>query len=297
MSTLLNFIKKLNMRIEKPVVMKDTEATLKELQTMVVPMLKEMSEQAKIAPFKSKYFNNLSSHVYAYVKFARKSNNFWLDLGQAFSNVSANCDELHRLVEEYLAQDTLRDAISARGANLVRMAGVMSFVSSYATAAMDFAVQQESVALGNSDETPPAQYKYMFDEIEKFSRLLADVSIDPKQFKTLFTDIPEVYLSADNMASAAAMFAEKELDPFSNLRGVSNWVGSPIYSIRLAYETWQADRFHAAKDRKKMLELRLIHLQNQLEKSPNPRLEKEIEGLQARINKYDRKFREIEASL
>lgn len=297
MSALIDFVKKLNTRIEKNTVLSDLDSILKELQNFGIPMTKDLADQAKLAPFSSDYYNSLASHVYDQVKFPRKSQSLWLDLNQALLNVQANCAEVKRLAEEFLAEDTLRDAMTARGANLLRMASAMSFVSSYTLDAVDYALKMEAVKLGDSNDIPPAQAKYVEGGVERFARLLADCCLEPKKFNKLFSDIPDVYLSDKNMAAAAAMFKDTQLDPFDSIRGVSNWRGSPIYAIRMMWETWQASRFHAAKDRKKMMELRLIHLQNLQQGGSNPRLEKEIEGLQARINKIDRDIRKVEESL
>jgi len=296
MSSLISFIKSLNPRIQKPVVLKDIDAVIKELRDVAIPMTNDLSVSYKAAPFKSKWFDVFENNVRAEIKFARKSDNFWTDLNSALQIMLVNAQHLRKYTEDYLQEDTLRDGITAKATNIVRMVSAMSFASGFVIDAADYTLVQEAVTLGQPDDTPPAQAEYLNRNIEKFAQVMADCCIEPKKFEKLFADIPDVYVSEKNSSTVAAMFSNKQLDPFPNM-STTNWVGSPIYSARLVWETWMADRYHASKDRKAMLELRLIHLQNLQANSPNPRLEHEIEGLQARIRKYDKKIREIEESL
>ncbi len=297
MSGLLSFIKKLNPRIQKPMVLKDLDSVIKELKDVAIPATSSLSASASVAPFKSKWFEVFENNVRAEIKFSRKSADFWLDLNSALQTVLVNAESLRKMVDEHLQQDTLRDGITAKASNIVRMVSAMSFVSGYVIDACDYALVQEAVVLGQSDETPPAQADYINKNIDKFASALADCAIAPATFNKIFKDIPDIYVSDANASTVAAMFSNKQIDPFANLSGMKNWVGSPIYSAQLVWETWMAERYHAAKDRKAMLELRLIHLQNLQANNPNPRLEREINGLEARIRKYDKKIRDIEDGL
>lgn len=297
MQALLNFIDRLNPRIQKPTVQKDMEATIKELNGFAIPMVKSMGDQAKVVPFKSEFHKVFESQVRNYVKFERKNDNIWINLHEAMANVSTNANELKRLIDDVLQEDTLRDGINARAAHMLRMAGAFSFVSSFTLELTDYVLKQEAVKLGDADDTPPAQAKHMAASLERYAAVLSECAMPPKVFAKMFADLPEVFVSSKNASSVAAMFTPKQVDPFSTIGRVSNWASSPVFMLRMLWETYQAERYHAAKDRKAMLELRLLHLQNKLDNNPSPRLQKEIEGLESRINKYDKKIREIEASV
>lgn len=297
MSALTDFISKLSLRIRKPKVKSDIESTIKELREYTIPMAKEMATQYSVVPFSSEFYKVLESHVYDNMSFKRKSPNMWLNITDALLNVQENAILLEKQVNDYLQEDTLRDGISARSAQLLRMISVISFVSSYTLELCNYILAQEAVGLGDEDTTAPIQAKFMKDNIVRYCRSLADVSINPSQFETMFADIPDVFLNKQNESQVQSMFSAKALDPFKNMIGLSGWTGSPIYNIRMAWETYQAERYHANKDKKAMLELRLIHLQNRQNKENNPRVQKEIEGLEARIRKYDQKIRQVEESL
>lgn len=297
MSALFNFVKSLNPRIRKSDAQSEIETTIKELREYTLPMARTLSEQHKVVPFKSSFYKVFEANVYDHVKFSNKGTNLWLNISGALNNVLENAEVTKKLINDVLQEDTLRDGVTARVAHVLRFAGALSFVSRYITEVADYILSQEAVALGDEDSTAPAQAKYLKDNIEKFARLLADTSIPPKDFQRMMADIPDAYVSEKDASTVMSMFTSKQLDPFTKMAGMSNWINSPVFVIRMMWETYQAERYHAAKDRKAMLELRLIHLQNRQQNENNPRLQREIEGLEARIRKYEQKIRKIEESI
>lgn len=297
MANLFDFIKSLAPHIKKPTVQRELDATIKELTSLTMPMVKSMADTTAASPLTNDFQEVFESHIRDSLKFARKGSNIWLDLYAALTNVQANADIVKKLVDDLLQEDTLRDGITARSAQLVRMAGTISYVNTYTSEVCDFVLSQESVKLGSEDDTPPAQARYIRDGLAKYAALLKDVSIPTKEFEKLLSDVPDAYVTGGASSLVEDLFTAKQLDPFNSIRGVQGWTGSPVFAARMMWESFWADRFHAMKERKAMLELRLIHLENQRAQSPNPKLQREIEGLQARINKYNRKIREVEASL
>lgn len=297
MTILTDFIKSLATHIKKSTVQNEVNATLKELSTVTMPMVKSLGDASSVNAFKSEFFGVFESQLRDNLKFARKGGNAWLDLYAALVNVQANTETLKKMVDELLQEDTLRDGITVRSAQLVRLSGACSFVNSYTAELCDYAVTQEAVKLGSPDNTPPAQAKHIRENLERFCRILQDVSMAPKDFNKILSDVPDAYIKGGDADLITSLFTPKQIDPFGSIRSTDGWTGSPIFAGRMMWESWQADRFHNLKERKKMMELRLIHLENVRAHSPNPRLEAEIEGLQSRINKYDRKIREIEATL
>lgn len=296
-STLFDFIKTLDPRIQKASVIKDMDAIISEMGSYVLPMVKSMADTSTSAPLNSEWFQVFESNIQTGLKTPKRSTNCWLDLYSALLNVQANATQLRTSIEARLQEDTLRDGITAVASNMIRMVAAMSFVCSYTSEACDYLIAQESVHLGDSDDTPPAQARYIRSNIEKYVTILKDISIDPKEFAKRFDVIPDVYISEKNRANLSSLYAAKDIDPFANLNLASGWSGGIIYNMRLMWESYHAERFHAMKERKAILELRLLHLNNQRAGSSNPRLQKEIEGLQSRINKYDRKIRDVEASI
>ena len=87
-----------------------------------------------------------------------------------------------------------------------------------------------------------------------------------------------------------------KIDLFDNLP--TGFIGSPIYTVGLVFAQWEADRHKELKDKKKLLELRLLHLRLLQEQGKgDANQEKEITYLQRRVTDIDYKVSKIESSL
>lgn len=297
MSLLTDFIKSLAPHIKKATVQRELDSTLKELTTLTMPMVKNMADTTSASPLKNDFMKVFESHIRDNLNFSRKGGNIWIDLYAALVNVQANGEAVKKLVDELLQEDTLRDGITVRSAQLIRLAGAISFVNTFTAEVTDYSLAQEAVKMGDADATPPAQARHIREALPRYAQLLKDVAMPPKEFSKLLSDVPDAYIKGGKSDLVHDLFTPKQIDPFGAIKMAQGWTGSPIFAARMMWESYQAERFHAMKERKNMMELRLLHLENMRANSPNPRLQAEIEGLQARINKYDRKIREVEASL
>jgi ribosomal protein S4 len=67
--------------------------------------------------------------------------------------------------------------------------------------------------------------------------------------------------------------------------------------VRLVIADWQNARYASNADKKKMLELRLLHLRMLADKKESPQLENEIKYLEKRIDNITHNMREVEESL
>lgn len=296
---LLTYIQSLSTRISKTTVQKDIEATLKELDNQVLPTMHSVAEMYRVHPFTSLANKQLEAELYVEIKFRSKAANYLFDLQSLLQNARTNLVTIQKAVDLHVQQDTLRDGVTSRVAHLIRSVSAISFISRFTLDIMDFLLEAEtdSKANGTNSEIPPARTKYILGSIERYVRLLADFGVPPKDMEKLLEDLPDVFVSAQNQRAITAMFRANELDPFKKMSGLTNFVGNPIYHGRLFLADWEAKRYNGAKDKKTVMELRLIHLRNLLDNSPNPRVEREIEGLQKRIDQYDRYIREVEASV
>lgn len=296
----LTYIQSLAPRISKPVVQKDIEATLKELDNQVIPMAHSVAEMYRVHPFTSLASKNLQAEIYGEIKFRSKAANYLFDLHTLLQNARANLVTIQKAVEVHVQQDTLRDGVTSRVAHLIRSASAISFISRFTLDILDFLLESETDSKtheASATEIPPARTKYILSSIERYVRLLADFGVPPKDMEKLLEDLPDVFVSPQNQRAISSMFSPAQIDPFRKTSLITNFVGNPIYHLRLMLADFEAKRYNAAKDKKVVMELRLIHLKNLLDNSPNPRVEREIEGVQKRIDSYDRYIREVEASV
>jgi hypothetical protein len=63
----------------------------------------------------------------------------------------------------------------------------------------------------------------------------------------------------------------------------------------MAIANYQIERYNSNKEKKKVLELRLLHLRLLNDGKNDPKIEKEINYIQRRVDSLDRKIKDSEA--
>lgn len=295
---IFSYINRLRTNVEKNAVSKDIDATIKLLTTQVIGSVASVADHARITTPKSKVAKEFESDFYAAIKMSRKPSNVFLALGEQLDIMLVNLESLKKIVEDNMEQDNLRDGITARGAHMIRTASSMGWVARFTQDLIDMILRQETADVtGEPDDGPPAQERYLMSRITEYCRVLSDMSIPNKDFLKIFSDLPSVYLDRDNKGGIANSLSRTELDPFKNLATMDGFRGNPIYMVRMMFLNSEISDYQAAKDKKQVAELRLMHLKNVIAGSPNMAIEREIEGIQKRIDSYNQKIREVEATV
>jgi hypothetical protein len=129
-----------------------------------------------------------------------------------------------------------------------------------------------------------------------FAKLLSVYGLPSDEFKEIVEKVPDIVVLKDEAEKAISLHNIAEAEPLVVLP--DNFIGSPIYALRLAYATWQAERYKELKDKKKLLELRYLHYKYLKEQGEGDAMvEKEIMYLQKRINEIDYKLAKMEESV
>ena len=140
------------------------------------------------------------------------------------------------------------------------------------------------------------QKEFITKNIWIFARMLALYGENHDVFKDRLEDITEVMLPKEEVDNVVDIYNAEKIDMFNNLP--NEFIGSPIYSVRLIFAQWEADRYRELKDKKKLLELRYLHMKLLKEQGQSDvNMEKEIEHLQRRITDIDYKLSKIEADI
>ncbi len=105
---------------------------------------------------------------------------------------------------------------------------------------------------------------------------------DPKDIAKALKGLPDSTITELTEKTLPAMLGEKAVDPFS-LRHLSVQV-NPFYFIGMLKAEYQANKYKGAKAELELLQLRKLNLEKLLAKSPDARLEKEIEYMANRVS-------------
>ena len=299
---LYDFIKGLLPKIEKDTVVEDLVATIKDLDNVTIPSLSQASAFFRTYKVKGDETIKLEkAWKDTYKTKLMRQPTFVGDIHIAMGNLRTNADFILKQVELIASRDMVSQAMTAQKAILVRAAEHMSFCTRFASDALNLIYDSESgkVMDKSSHEElaiPKQSRERIVRQMATFGRLMTIYGVDPSLFSKSYVKVPDLLLSVDTVEIVSQTYNEAEIDPF---RGTlqAGFIGSPIYHIRMVIADWQTRRFKAAEDKKKALELRLLHLKNQSEGNSSAALEKEIQYTQDRIDKYDRYISEVEEDL
>lgn len=295
---IINFIKSLLPHIDKEDVMEDIDNTKSEIVSGVIPAYQSASIYFKASGIKSD--SNLDIQKVFYrnyeIKARGKKSNMVEDISTALIDVKTNLDYLADQVENLFNRDIIKDGLTLRKAILLRGVEHMTFMSRYSVDLLNLIYINEAKTANTeltegfaaSDRTAKMTEKNLFI----FARLLYWYSQDLEKFKVTLARGKEAILNDATTQNVIALYNEEEVDPIASGL-VNEFEGNPIYHIRLIIAEWQSDRYKSFKDKKKMLELRLLHLKS-METGSDPKLEKEIEYVQDRITSIEYKMSKME---
>ena len=298
---IINFIRGLLPRFDKSRVMEELRVTISELEQTVIPSYSAAADYFKQNKLKSK--NNLDRSALFYRNCdvsGGKQATFIGDIARRLEFIKANAEYVLESLEKTLEHDVLSSALNAQKALLIRAASDISFVSRYSLDLLTVIYSTEATER-NQDVVGSVgvllnQVTRVDQRLIQFARILSDYGIPLAKFEKLIGSVPEVIINDSTIDSLKGLYQGKQIDPMSNV-GVSNFQGSPILWIKMNIAEWQAHRYKVNKEKKKGLELRLLHLKELQKGQNNPRLEKEIEYIQERVEKMSYEMNEMEAEL
>ena len=301
-----DFVKSALPILQRNSVLEDIDITLAEIDKTVQPSYGFASQHFDVNRLSSTESKDLEDSFYRNFKFSGnakkypKVGNFISEINRALVNVRQNLEYVRELVDTVLERDVVREGLTTKKAILLRAAESMSFISNYSLDLLNLVYCHEARQAGISESDiivpPPAKLKEINTHIQMFASALATYGISNADFKKIYLDVPDVSVAPQDEDAVKGMYSARELDPLETIY-VSNVVLNPIYHIRMVVAEWQYKRYESNKAKKKVLELRLLHLQLQNEKQSSAPVQKEIKYLQSRIDGLDRDLSEVKKSL
>lgn len=299
---ILLYLKALFPMLEKNKILEDLDITNNELEKNILPSYSDAADYFRLNKITSADTKDLINIFYRNfdLKRSTKQSNIISELNNRIKNLIQNTNFIKEQIEITLEKNIINDGLSAKKVSLIRSAEYMSFLTKYLGDFLNYVYVNEAIAkdsiIKESMELSPASIKYVNQNLLRFARIFSDYSIDPDDYKKLYAKIPEISLSSKTENSINGLYTEKEIDPYSSGL-VSHFSYNPIYHIRMVIAEWQTNRYNANKEKKKILELRLLYLKMKKDDKNDAALEKEINYLQGRIDNLERKMRDVEDSL
>ena len=217
-----------------------------------------------------------------------------------FKNIKINGDYLLKEISDAVNDVVVSGALTAYKANLLRSVAHYYFMTRFAMDLANFFYVIESeesgMDLSKDYKLNNKQKEFIIKNMWVYARMIGVYGQDHGHFKTKLDGIDEITLPKDQVDEVIDIYNSDKIDVFNNLP--ANFIGSPIYSIRLVFAEWESQRYKNLKDKKKLLELRFLHLKLMKEQNQSDiNIEKEITYLQRRVTDIDFELSKIEKDL
>ena len=297
---IIDFIKSLLPRMNKSSILEDMRITNTELDTIVIPSYSAGTAHFKSNKIKSPVIKDLANVFYRNATLiGGKKSSLVEDIYRQLPNLKENSEYIQSQIELLLEKDILSQGLTAKKAILIRAAESISFISKYSLDLLNYIYVNEAIELNTEVEEAfklsPVAIKHIKDKIADFALLLTEYSAPNDKLANAITSIPEVIVNSKTASAVSGVYKDTDLDPFSGY--ANNFTYNPIYHLRMCIAESQAARYKANKEKKKVLELRLLHLKMLNEDKQDPKIEQEIEYNQSRVDKIERQMKEIEESM
>jgi hypothetical protein len=299
---LLGFIQSLIPHISKNDVLEDIRITRQELESTTIPATSQAAEHFKITKIKSQNAKDLVNIFYRNYDLAKQSSsvNIAAEIAEKLQVVLNNLKFVEKEFENSASSDIIAEGVTVKKAVMLRTVDQTTFISRFTMDFLTVLYRDEALEINPEVEENISVPKIVIDRVEKYIALYAnllsiygDKSFD---FEKRFASIPDVIMSERTQEAIVATYGESKLDPYG-APAVQGFLGNPIYHIRLLVAEWQANRYKAMKDKKKMLEMRLMHLQLLQENKNDAKLEQEISYIQSRVDKIEYSMAKAERSV
>ena len=231
------------------------------------------------------------------VKLERQS--YAKDIVSIFTNIKENGEWIKSELEKALNDVVVSTALSTHKCVLMRAVAHYYFVTRYALNMINFLYSNEANNISEMDrkyKPNKKQEEYLNENDWLYVRILNLYGSSKSDFEKNVGSIVDIILPKDEVEDTISMYSKEKTDITDNLP--EGFIGSAIYSIRLMFAQWEADRHKDLKDKKKLLELRLLHYRMLRDSGQSDvSVEKEIEDLQKRVTDLDYKISKIEEDI
>jgi hypothetical protein len=299
------FVKRVLPSFSKNEIVEDLETSL-EYISAITESYSNLSSVIKVSSLNSKANLEIIKSFYNEIKGnnikVKLSNNKNIanDTLALFNNVRINGEYLLRKISEAVNDVIVSQALTAKRANLIRAAGHYYFLTKYAIDLSNYIYIEESTNAGfelsKKYNLQPKQKEFIIKNLWIYARMLSIYGDDHDKFKSKLSAIEDIMLHKDEVDDIVEIYKSDKVDIFNNLP--FNFIGSPIYSVRLVFAQWSADRYRKLRDQKKLLELRYLHLKLMKEQNNTDiNIEKEIESIQERLTTIDKNIYSIEKEI
>lgn len=289
-----SFLQSLIPNFEKNKVTEDLRITATELSEITIPAYAESSNLLVSSVLKSKEIDDFNKILRRNIPGLNKD--LIKGIYEGLEIARENLDVVSDLINKTYNNEIAATGMTYLKANLLQYVEATAFVSKYARKFLIYiyvveCAEYKENSLKINESLTKVEIAWIKDNIINFSQAFKIVSTPKAKLTKELHDIPDINITPDNEENLVRVSSNK-IDPFS-LRLIPIWL-NPIYHIGMFVAEWQANRYKAAKEELKIIQLRKLHLERLSSGKADAKLEKEIAYLESRAQDLNYKIQKIE---
>lgn len=226
---------------------------------------------------------------------AVKKGNPLVTISQGLPAALQNLDQVEDLVKATFNEDAASSGLTFLKAQALQFVECIAFVSKFARKFVDYVMVLETAELGTEVgiSLSPAEMEWIEKNFMSFCTAFEAATAPHANVKKALAEIPDIAITPQNVETLPATVGDKKLDPLS-MRLIPVWL-NPVYHIGMVVAEWQADRYKAAKEELRLIQLRKMNLELLSKGKADAKIQKEVEYLESRVQTLNYRIAQMEA--
>lgn len=294
---IIDYIKSLLPNIKKNSIVEDARLSYAELSGVILPAYSEAEKFFTGWKFRSQVMKDYEKIFKRIVK-SDSDTQMIVAISRAMQRIADNGIYMQDRIESTFETEVMAAGMSCIKVNLLRILETTAFASDYSLQFLNLAYICETGEINKStgyvrSNLSAAELKMLEDRFSDFCFALNAIAKEKSKFMKIIDSIPDVLLDINTGSVIINTIGEDKIDPLS-MKGFSSSTNNPIYHIRMFFTERQVAKYKKNKELKKVLEMRLLNLNLQIENNPDAKLEQEIEYTQGRVQTLEHELQKME---
>jgi hypothetical protein len=295
MNKIIDYLRTLLPTFAKDEVLEDVRVTREELKNQTILLYIAAAESFKDWDFKDP---TVQANVASFSRLAKTgSKRFLPAVEEGLEVLLTNLAYVEDRIAETYQEEVAGRSLTYVKANLLQFVELSAFVTRYARRYLSAIYARETAALPQSevalDEAlTPAELKWLDDNFVAFATAFRVVTVPTSDLKRVIAAIPDIVVTSENAGTLQSTMGAAKITPFQvSLESVFT---SPIYHVAMMVAEWQVNRFKAAQEEARLVELRKLNLERLVRNKPDAKIQREIDYLQSRVEGLNYKLKKME---
>lgn len=286
------FVQAMLPEFDKANINNDITSTRTVIVDLAIPAFEAAVKWDKDFKFKSGVFEGVNKEITVGARI-KDNKSLVQRVLHGLKNAQANLDVLSQLVDDNFTQEVTAVSMTYKKANILQLVSAISSFADYSLKLLNilYICEANNYSYTQFRAERQREFIYLNKNMTGFVATLAACYNGPKDVAKAIDNSAELLVDETKSAAYRQTMEGGKLNAFSALNFTV--ILSPIYHVRMRIAEWQVARIKAARERKEVLQLRLLHLERQREGRKDAGIERQIEHTQSRIDDLDYKIKEL----